>query len=721
MTDDGKDGPEDARADAPRAGAAAPIVAAGPLERAPKLRLGPGDDGPPVEFGTETLRRHAVFLGSSGSGKTVACKVICEEAALAGIPVIAVDPQGDIASLKIPGDEAEIRARGGDDAARRRFAETVSVRLFTPGSDSGIALGANPLALPRAFRSEEDRVRSLSVVAGTVARLLGNETEGAAGRAVAAFLYTALDAAQRAGRVPATLADLAAAIAESREGGAAGEPLLSPRQRSQVEKGLRVLSVGAARLLYGRGAPIDVARLLSPDRDGRTRLSVVLLNSLGSQEEKDVFVSVLASAVHSFMLAHPSERLQALFYIDEIAPFLPPVRKPASKEALRLLFKQARKFGIGCLVATQNPGDIDYTALSQFGTWGLGRLATRQDIRKVSGVVKSLDPAGAEAILAELPALAPGRFVVLSPDEFPSPRRVRVRWLLTRHRTLEESAVRELTPDSERAEFAAPASAGGEAGAPALEAPADEPAPEPPLEERVLAFLTASRRAVRLREVLARGLAPRPAVTRALRTLVAEERVARRRCGSTTFVWDAAFRFHPELDLGQPVELADARVLEPRARAIARDASERRLVFFRQEEVESIECRHLPLNRFALEGGGELLLNALTGAFVSFDPDRGFSFLETIERHPEIAKRAPIGSLVPLRSVTPGEVGFRADDVKRIVPLEAALQRVRQSLGPVVPVAASRLFVPLWRAILKHRSTGAKRELLIDGLAGRPV
>ena len=73
------------------------------------------------------------------------------------------------------------------------------------------------------------------------------------------------------------------------------------------------------------------------------------------------------------MLRNPSPELQALFYIDEVAPFIPPVEKPSCKEDLELLFKQARKFGIGCLIATQNPGDVDYKALSQFGTWVIGR------------------------------------------------------------------------------------------------------------------------------------------------------------------------------------------------------------------------------------------------------------------------------------------------------------------------------------------------------------
>lgn len=665
-----------------------------------------------------TLLRHAAFLGSSGSGKTVACKALCEEAALLGIPVIAVDPQGDIASLKIPGDAEELRAKGVDPGRLARFSESVEVRVFTPGSHAGIPIGANPLSLPDAFQSEEDRVRTLSVVSGTVARLLGHDADDAAGRSVNAFLYTVLDASLRAGSAPRTLAELAEAVASEREKDGAAA-LLSARRRADVEKGLRVLSVGAARLLFGRGDPLDVGRLLAPGRDGRARINVVLLTTLGSQDEKDVFVSILASAVHAHMLARPSEGAQALFYVDEIAPFLPPVRKPASKEALRFLFKQARKFGVACLVATQNPGDIDYTALAQFGTWGLGRLSTRQDIRKVSGVVKSLDPKDADAVLSELPALRPGRFVVLSPDEFAGPRRMNVRWLLTRHRTLEESAVRETTSDAERAEFFS--SAAGPPAAAKGEAPPPEPKAEAPLPERIHALLHAERRAMKLREVFSRAGGNRHAVTAALRALTSDERIVRKRSRNTTWVWDSAYRFLPENDLVLPVELAEVRVLEPRARALARDACARRWIFFRDEDVSGLECRHLPLHVIALEGGGEVMVSAFTRKFVAFDPDRGFEFLDSLEGRADVPRRIPLRALVPVRSVTPGEIALPPADLKKLEPRERAIEAVRLSLGATAPRAATLLFAPLWRATLVHGRTGKERDLLIDGLAGRTV
>ena len=95
-------------------------------------------------------------------------------------------------------------------------------------------------------------------------------------------------------------------------------------------------------------------------------------------------MACLARDLYAWMLDNPTDEVQALFYIDEIAPYLPPVRKPACKESLRLLLKQSRKYGVTCLAATQNPSAFDFHSLSQFSTWNLGRLFTGQDIEKVS-------------------------------------------------------------------------------------------------------------------------------------------------------------------------------------------------------------------------------------------------------------------------------------------------------------------------------------------------
>ena len=123
----------------------------------------------------------------------------------------------------------------------------------------------------------------------------------------------------------------------------------------------RMLNMGAQSLLLKGGVPLDIDLLLGRPGtgaavSGKTRLSVVYLNTLGSEREKQFLVGQLAQALYRWMLKHPSPTPQALFYIDEVAPYLPPVRKPVCKDALSLLFRQARKYGVCCLAATQSAG-----------------------------------------------------------------------------------------------------------------------------------------------------------------------------------------------------------------------------------------------------------------------------------------------------------------------------------------------------------------------------
>ncbi|MFO7564275.1 MAG: hypothetical protein R6X02_16635, partial [Enhygromyxa sp.] len=178
--------------------------------------------------------------------------------------------------------------------------------------------------------------------------------------------------------------------------------------------------------------------------------------------------AVMAERLYAWMLAHPKPDPQVLFYLDEVAPFIPPVRKPQCKDSLQLLFKQARKYGVCCLMATQNPGDVDYRAMAQFGTWALGRLTTRQDLKKIEPTVKSLAPTTCDGIMAELPRLEPGHFVLLSPDHFAEPIGLQTRWLYTRHETLDEGQISELADARWRSRFAA-----------ALERPRSEPTRTP--------------------------------------------------------------------------------------------------------------------------------------------------------------------------------------------------------------------------------------------------
>ncbi len=425
-----------------------------------KLLLGRrAADGAAISLGASVLLRHVMALGSSGSGKTVFCKVVVEEAVRRGIPAICIDPQGDLCSLAAGTLEPpELEARGVDPSIARELAERAEVVIFTPGSSRGVPLCADPVDASLADCTGDARVEAITRTAGIVVGLLGFDLDADDGAGLAAVIDRALHELIDAGARP-SLAALSDHLArEDASDFASYARYLDARKIRVACQRLARLDVGARRALFHDGVPIDVDVLLgrdprAPVAEGKTRVAVVYLNTLHQQEDKEFFVAALAERLYAWMLASPSAEPQALFYVDEVAPFIPPVRKPACKEGLARLFKQARKYGVCCLMATQNPGDVDYKAMAQFATWALGRLTTRQDLKKIEPTVKSLAPVEADSIVARLPALKPGELVLLSPDQLAEPTEIRARWLATRHETWTEERIEEHTA-SLRARFA---------------------------------------------------------------------------------------------------------------------------------------------------------------------------------------------------------------------------------------------------------------------------
>lgn len=446
----------------------------------------------------KALLRHMMALGSSGSGKTVLCKIVVEECVRAGIPALVLDPQGDLCSLALAADDPEqLVERGVDPELAREFADKADVVVFTPGSDKGIALGVDPLAAAHASAGGRLDDETCSRVAGMIASLLGYELDDDDGAGFVAVLDTILR--ELGDEVPSSLVELTTRIA------ALDDAALRPytkfwdvkKIKGAVQK-LARLEVGPRRRLFTGGVPLDIDVLLGLTGDaatpkGKVRVAVVYLNALHAQEDKEFLVAALAERLYAWMLAHPSKDPQALFYLDEIAPYMPPVRKPQCKDSLQLVFKQARKYGVCCLMATQNPGDVDYRAMAQFGTWALGRLTTKQDLEKVTPTIEALAGAAAPDVLSELPRLEPGQFVLLSPDHLERPSGLQSRWLYSQHQTLDESKIATLCDERWRERFAGSQIAGeakaskkaaSKAAAKKASKTAEQAEPEPDADER---------------------------------------------------------------------------------------------------------------------------------------------------------------------------------------------------------------------------------------------
>lgn len=424
-----------------------------------KIQLGSTQDGK-LEFNLATFQRHFACFGSSGSGKTVASKVIMEELALNGVPIIAFDPQGDIASLALPEEADVVKKFGTNPETRDNFVENVEVVIWTPGSSKGLPICINPLQFDGVNDlSSEDRVRYLSATAKNIASLLGYDLSADDGKTAEAILNEIFKYSINENKVLDDFSDVVKLLLEMPEKVDTVVSIIATNKFiKKLIKKLNLLTLGAQKLIFQTGTPANIDTLLGLDQpNGKTRISIIYLNTLHTVEEKEFFIASIAQALYRWMLKNPltssQNGVQCALFIDEIAPYIPPVKKPVCKESLELLFRQGRKYGVSCLIATQSPGDIDYKAIGQFSSFILGTLNTKQDIDKIKKRLESIAPMEVDYIVKKMPALQPGQFLVVSPDEFNEVQELRVRWLVTKHLVLTEQQLAEQIPDELRKKY----------------------------------------------------------------------------------------------------------------------------------------------------------------------------------------------------------------------------------------------------------------------------
>jgi hypothetical protein len=416
------------------------------------LILGTTSDGA-ITLSPKTLLRHFACFGSSGSGKTVASKVLMEELARNGIPVIAFDPQGDIASLAVTADRDAIKKSGTDPSIRDDYDEKVEVVVWTPGSSKGIPLCINPLQFDDVGDlNAEDKTRFFSSTAKNIASLVGYDLDNDDGKSAEAILAVIFEHCFEEKVVLKDFTTVVKILQDMPESVATVVETVGTQKFIRgLTKKLSLLTLGSRKLIFQTGVPASINTLLGKDGSSdKTRISVIYLNTLQSAEEKEFFIAGIAQLLYRWMLKNPlgsgQEGIQCAMFIDEIAPYIPPVKVPACKESLELLFRQGRKYGVSCLIATQSPGDIDYKAIGQFSTFILGTLNTKQDIDKVKKRLESVAPKEIDFITTKLPALKPGNFLAVSPDEYDKVQEMKVRWLVTDHRVISEKQLDEINP-----------------------------------------------------------------------------------------------------------------------------------------------------------------------------------------------------------------------------------------------------------------------------------
>ncbi|MHA1848042.1 MAG: ATP-binding protein, partial [Promethearchaeota archaeon] len=232
------------------------------------------------------------------------------------------------------------------------------------------------------------------------------------------------------------------------------DEFLNEKQRIKLAISLKTLGVGSTKLLFSQGDLINFDELLAPvliDGEKKTPINVMVLKSLYTKDERDFFISVLVNELYAWMIRQgQAKRPRCIFFCDEIAPFIPSgPSKPGPKDPLILLFRQARKYGVQCFIASQSPKDIDYHAFEQFNTFFIGRITSQQSLKTIDKILEGLPDKGKiQECLESLPLLKSGQFLFLSPDNDISFALIFTRWLITDHRTLTLEDIKKINDGS---------------------------------------------------------------------------------------------------------------------------------------------------------------------------------------------------------------------------------------------------------------------------------
>jgi hypothetical protein len=425
-----------------------------------------------ILYDSKDLVTHGVVLGMTGSGKTGLCLAMLEEAAMDNIPAIIIDPKGDISNLMLLFPDLDAKSFrpwiNEDDAAKKNLSpddfaaktaemwkkgladwgqdpsriatlkEKVDINIFTPGSKAGI-----PVSILSSLEVPPDEIMEDS-------ELLGERVESTVSSLLSLVGVTA-DAIQSPEAV------LVAAIFQRAWADGQGmslETLIRYIQKPvfdkvgvidlesfMPEKSRQALALKFNNLLASpgfatwlEGAPLDIAKMLHTPA-GKPRISIFSIAHLGDAERM-FFVSLLLNQMLGWMRAqNGTTSLRAILYMDEIFGYLPPTANPPSKRPMMTLLKQGRAFGLGCLLATQNPVDLDYKALSNIGTWFLGRLQTERDkLRVLDGLEGAAGSQNAQFNRAEMENLLSGlgnRVFLMNNVHEDHPVVFQVRWAMS--------------------------------------------------------------------------------------------------------------------------------------------------------------------------------------------------------------------------------------------------------------------------------------------------
>ncbi|MEI8254365.1 MAG: helicase HerA-like domain-containing protein [Deltaproteobacteria bacterium] len=423
------------------------------------------------------LTTHSVIVGMTGSGKTGLAMTLVEESLRSRIPVLMIDVKGDLGNLfyAFPSLAAEqfepyVDAEGATrddrsvhavaeelatarasglatwglgDRELRAFHDGIAPRIITPGTHAGEMLHVlSSLELPSPLWATDPEAarESLAASISLVLRLVGRDPDPTRSRDHVLLAHLA-ELRLRAGKP----ADIGALIDDVTEppveelGALPLEDFVPKKDRKALANALNTLLASPTFESWRSGVPLDVGAWLKPAADGKTPAVIVSVAHL-DDDARALVLGLLFEELLAWVRTLPgTSELQALIVFDEVFGFLPPhPANPPAKRPLLSLMKQARAFGVGMVLATQNPMDLDYRALSNAGLWFVGRLQTDADReRVVEGLAGVEGGAGAGEAMdaadlgAKLKMLAPRWFVMRDVHRTPAAALVQTRWTLS--------------------------------------------------------------------------------------------------------------------------------------------------------------------------------------------------------------------------------------------------------------------------------------------------
>lgn len=458
-------------------------------------------------IGTTDLTTHGVIVGMTGSGKTGLGIVLIEECLAAGVPALLIDPKGDLTNLCLtfPGlaaadfepwvnssDVAKAGVTAGEYAAQQatqwreglagwgiapdRIAalrQSVEFEVYTPGSSAGTQLNiVGTLTAPPAGTPGEDSADEIESYVSSILSMLGIDADPLSSREH--VLLSALIQHSWSQGEDLDLATLLARVQQPpmrKLGVLELDQFFPAADRAAFTVRLNSLLASPGFATWMAGDPIDIDAMLHT-ADGRPRCAIITTAHLSDEQRQSVTALILAKLVTWMRRQGGTSDLRALLYMDEVAGYLPPTANPPTKKPILLLLKQARAFGLGVVLSTQNPVDVDYKALSNAGTWLIGRLQTEQDkARLIDGLKNAAGSVDISAVSDTISALGKRQFLLkrVGSDQ---PSLTTTRW-----------AMSYLRGPLMRSEITRLAESGLVARASALAATTDSPVPSRPTDD----------------------------------------------------------------------------------------------------------------------------------------------------------------------------------------------------------------------------------------------